>query len=245
MHVARAIRRAIAVARPPTHTPLSLTARMARLPAYETISRSFAQQSKTEGISTEPPADEKVAADGAGSESSEAMDPVKVLQDEKDKLTKSVAELNSTRLRLLADMENVRTIAKRDVDSAKAYALQSFAKRLLDVVDNLSRAVEAVPEASRTKGADPVLSNLYEGVSATHRSLVKTLAEFGISSFGVKGDKFDPNKFEAMLQVPASADAKADHIAFVLKSGFTLKDRVLRPAQVAVAVEGGEATPSS
>jgi len=163
---------------------------------------------------------------------------VKALQEEVTRLKAANAELNSVRLRLLADMENVRMIAKKDVDLAKTYALQSFSKRLLDVVDNLQRAVESVPAEHRGKReGHETLANLYEGVSATYREMMKTLAQHGIEPFGAAGDKFDPNRYEAMMQVPATDTVPADSVSLLLKQGFTLKDRVLRPAQVAVAVK--------
>lgn len=163
------------------------------------------------------------------------------LREENEKLKASVAELNAARLRLLAEMENVRRIARADVEAAKAYALQSFAKRLLDVADNLGRAVATVPTASRAKPAEgapasaAAFHNLFEGVAATEKELLKALASVGIEAFGAVGDKFDPNCHEAMLQVPASEANPAGTVAALLKGGFRLKDRVLRAAQVTVA----------
>ena len=183
-------------------------------------------------LSTEPlPTAEATAA-------ATAADPLKAANEEIAKLRASVAEAHSGRMRLLADMENVRTIARRDVEQGKAYALQSFSKRLLDVVDNLSRAVESVPTDMRDKEkGGPVLHNLFIGVDATHRDFVKLLGQQGIESFGKTGDKFDANRHEAMLEVPATDAVPAGTVATVLKTGFLLKDRVLRAAQVAVAVK--------
>ena len=183
-------------------------------------------------ISTEPLTEEATPATPA------ASDPLKAAQDEIAKLRESLAESHSGRVRLLADMENVRAIARRDVEQGKAYALQSFSKRLLDVVDNLSRAVESVPADLRSKdAAGPVLYNLYIGVDATHRDFVKLLGQQGIEPFGKPGDKFDANRHEAMLEVPASEGVPVGSVATVLKTGFILKDRVIRAAQVAVAVK--------
>lgn len=167
-----------------------------------------------------------------------ASDPLKAAQEEVAKLRASLAEANSGRMRLLADMENVRAIARRDVEQGKAYALQSFSKRLLDVVDNLDRAVGSVPTDMRSKdAAGPVLYNLFVGVDATHRDFVKLLGQQGIEPFGKAGDKFDANRHEAMIEVPATDAAPAGTVAQVLKTGFLLKDRVLRAAQVTVAVK--------
>jgi molecular chaperone GrpE len=183
-----------------------------------------------------PPAGEgQQAAAGAAA----AVDPVKALQEEVAKLKAAVGEERAARLRVLAEMENVRTIAKRDVAQAKDYALQSFAKSLLNVVDNLGRAVEAVPPAAREKKAgNEAMAVLYEGVAATEREFQKILGQAGITPFGKVGEPFDYNKHEALLQVPApAAGVPANTVAQVLKVGYTLKDRTLRVAQVAIAVE--------
>jgi molecular chaperone GrpE len=109
-----------------------------------------------------------------------------------------VSELKNDRLRLLADMENVRNIARRDVDNAKAYAVQSFAKQLLGVVDTLSLAVSSVPAGS--VDSNEALKTLYEGVSMTHHSLLKALSGQGVVQFGAAGDKYDPHLHEAMFE---------------------------------------------
>lgn len=214
---------------------------------YSTSSPARQQQSGAAGVGAEDGSSAPAGEGGASSSSSppggesapagsDADAALAAAREENAKLKASVAELNGTRLRLLAEMENVRGIAKRDVDAAKAYALQGFAKRLLDAVDNLGRAVASVPPEMREKReGHEVMGHLFEGVSATHRSLIKTLGEFGIVGFGGVGDKFDPNRHEAMLQVPATAEVKAGHVAAVFKEGFVLKDRVIRPAQVSIA----------
>lgn len=183
-------------------------------------------------VSTEPlPESEASPADAPA-------DPLKAAQAEIEKLRASLAESHSGRVRLLADMENVRTIARRDIEQGKAYALQSFSKRLLDVVDNLSRAVECVPAGMRSKdAAGPVLYDLFIGVDATHRDFIKLLGQQGIEPFGKAGDKFDANRHEALLEVPATEASPPGSVATVLKTGFIMKDRVLRAAQVAVAVK--------
>lgn len=145
-------------------------------------------------------------------------------------LTKEVTELRSVRMRLLAEMENTRTIARRDVENAKTYAIQKFAKELLDVADNLERALAATPEHGLTE--DSHVLQLHDGVSATERELLKLFEKQGIHKFGDSGDVFDPNKHDAMFQVPPGPGAEPGTVAQVLKKGFTFKDRVLRAAQV-------------
>lgn len=199
-------------------------------------------EGKAEGMSTSPdaPPDGATGAPSAAPGAGGAAEEVA-------RLKASVVELNGARLRLLAEMENVRRIALRDVDTAKTYALQSFAKRLLDVADNLRRAVDSVPEASRGAPGKPaapppegVFANLYAGVAATEKELLKAMASVGIEGFGTAGERFDPNRHEAMAQVPATAAHPDQTVASVLKAGFKMKDRIIRPAQVAVAKAADE-----
>ena len=146
-------------------------------------------------------------------------------------------ELNSARLRVLAERENVRTIATRAVAQAKDFGLQGFAKALLNTVDNLERAVESVPaEAREKREGNEVMANLYEGIAATHRDFVKVLGQNGISRFGEKGEAFDYNRHEVLLQLPASPATPANTVAQVLKTGYMLNGRIIRVAQVATAV---------
>ena len=93
-------------------------------------------------------------------------------------LTKEVTELRSVRMRLLAEMENTRTIARRDVENAKTYAIQKFAKELLDVADNLERALAATPQEGLEEGS--LVAQLHDGVSATERELLKLFEKQGI-----------------------------------------------------------------
>ena len=220
----------------------SSAASAARLQQRRAQSSSTAKPEGGEGMSTSPdtPPEGGEAAGGGVPAAAAAA----AAADEVARLKASVVELNGARLRLLAEMENVRRIALRDVDTAKQYALQSFAKRLLDVADNLRRAVESVPPAARSGPGKPaaappgegVFATLYEGVAATEKELLKAMASVGIEGFGAPGERFDPNRHEAMAQVPASAQQPDQTVAAVLKSGFKLKERVIRPAQVAVAI---------
>jgi molecular chaperone GrpE len=180
------------------------------------------------------------AAGAAAPEGAEAAEKAalqaKVGQLEKtvDELKGKVAELHDGRLRALAELENVRRIAQRDVDIARVYSIQKFAKQLLDVSDNLQRALDSVPEDKRGGASEEaaLLALICTGVDGTRRELSKIFASYEITEFGAPGDKFDPNVHEAMFQVPATPQIPAGHISAVLKAGYRFKDRVLRPAQV-------------
>jgi len=130
-------------------------------------------------------------------------------------------------MRALAEAENARTIARRDVTNAREYAVQSFAKSLLDVSDNLGYAVKAAREESAS------LEKLLEGVEMTRSQLLKAFGNQGIGEFGEVGDPFDPSKHEALFEYD-DANSEPGTVGQVLKSGFNLRSRVLRAAQVGV-----------
>lgn len=190
--------------------------------------------------SEEKPSDEATAVDTAGTE--EEAPPAASAEEEavaegpsrEEELEGQVKDLKDQLLRSLAEQDNTRRIAKRDVDSATQFAIKSFAKSLLDVSDNLTRALEAVPEEMRNdKEANAVLANLYEGIEMTDRGLVKAFAMNGLVMYGQVGELFDPNKHEALYEY-VDPEKKEGTVGQVMKPGFMLRERVLRPAEVGV-----------
>jgi molecular chaperone GrpE len=137
-------------------------------------------------------------------------------------------------LRSLAEQENTRQIAKRDVTAAKNFAIKSFGKSLLDVSDNLHRALDAVPAEALEGDTNNNLKTLYEGVKMTNDGLTKAFQSNGIQSFCREpGDVFDPNKHEALMEYP-DPSKEPGTVGQVIKVGFTLNNRVLRPAEVGI-----------
>jgi len=178
---------------------------------------------------------EKTAATGEGDAA--AIGDAKKVDDVVGKLQTEIKELKDQLLRSMAEQENVRRIARIDVDNARQFGVQSFAKSMLDIADNFERALSSItPEThelikSGKYAGDPLLSSLIEGITAVEKGLQKTLAGHGVVKFGAPGDIFNPEQHEALFQV---ADASKDEgiIAQVVKPGYKLKDRVLRAAQV-------------
>mmetsp|Transcript_16819 Transcript_16819/g.20547 ORF Transcript_16819/g.20547 Transcript_16819/m.20547 type:complete len:268 (-) Transcript_16819:69-872(-) len=153
---------------------------------------------------------------------------------EVEKLEEQLKEMKDQLLRSLAEQENIRRIAKKDVENARSFAVTSFAKSLLDTSDNLSRALDAVPAEFRDdKENHAVLATLYEGIKMTDDGLNKAFAKNGLKKFGEAKDKFDPNMHEALFEYP-DANMEAGTIGQVMKGGFTLNGRVIRPAEVGV-----------
>jgi molecular chaperone GrpE len=152
------------------------------------------------------------------------------------KLTQENKELKEKVLRSLAEEENVRRIAKRDVDNARLYANTSFAKAMLEVADDLDRALSSVPLDKRGESQDPTsLSSLIKGIEMTDRNLHKIFTKFGIVKFGAPDEAFDPNFHDALYEVPDSTKPTGT-IAQVVKVGYKLQDRVIRAAQVGTTV---------
>jgi molecular chaperone GrpE len=155
-------------------------------------------------------------------------------------LTKEVAEARDKTLRTLAEMENLRQRTRREVADAKTYGITGFARDVLDIADNLQRALDAVPAEAKAT-ADPGLKALMEGVELTERSLLNTLEKNGVKKFDPSGEKFDPNFQQAMYEVP-DASVPSGTVVQVVQAGYTIGDRVLRPALVGVSKGGAKAT---
>jgi len=165
-----------------------------------------------------------------------------------------ITTLKDRLLRAMAEAENARKRAARDRDDAAKYAITGFARDVLGVADNLRRAIGSVPDEAR--GGGEVLDNLLAGMDLTERELEAVLDRHGIKPINPGGEKFDPNRHQAMFEAP-SADAAPGTIVQVLQVGYMIADRLLRPAAVGVAASpppaeqvahpeadgGGEASP--
>ena len=157
-------------------------------------------------------------------------------------LVKENADLRDKMLRTLAEMENLRKRTSREVADARTYGITGFARDVLDIADNLQRALDAVPSETR-ESADPMLKALIEGVELTERSLLNALEKNGVKKFDPTGEKFDPNFQQAMYEVP-DASVPPGTVVQVVQAGYTIGDRVLRPALVGIAKGGAKASAS-
>jgi molecular chaperone GrpE len=155
-------------------------------------------------------------------------------------LAKEAAEARDKMLRTLAEMENLRKRTAREVADARVYGITGFARDVLDIADNLQRALDAVPAEAKAN-ADPGLKALIEGVELTERSLLNALEKNGVKKFDPSGEKFDPNFQQAMYEVP-DPSVPAGTVVQVVQAGYMIGDRVLRPALVAVAKGGARAS---
>src|SRR5712672_3743032 len=156
-------------------------------------------------------------------------------------LQKEAAEARDRMLRTLAEMENLRKRTAKEVADSKLYGVTGFARDVLDIADNLQRALDAIPAETRA-AADPGLKALIEGVELTERSLHNALEKNGVRSFDPVGEKFDPNFQQAMFEVP-DPSVPSGTVVQVVQAGYMIGDRVLRPALVGVSKGGAKAAP--
>lgn len=162
----------------------------------------------------------------AEKETEEELDPVAALEAEN-------ADLKDKILRNMAEMENLRRRADREKAEATLYAATNFARDIISVNDNLSRALEAMTPEAR-EAADEAVKNLLEGVMLTQRELLNTLQKHNITIIEPLGERFDPNKHQAMFEIP-DPEAINGTVLQVVQPGYLIGERVLRPAMVGVA----------
>ncbi|MCY4238247.1 MAG: nucleotide exchange factor GrpE [Rhodospirillaceae bacterium] len=148
-------------------------------------------------------------------------------------LEEEAAELKDRALRAMADADNARKRAAREVGDSRKYGAASLARDVLTVADNLGRALQAVPEVSQDK--DQNLYNLRAGVDMTLSELLQALERSGVQKVTPEaGERFDHNRHQAMFEVPTH-DLAPGLIAEVVQDGYVLHDRLLRPAMVGVS----------
>lgn len=156
--------------------------------------------------------------------------------NEIDTLRAEAADLRDRLLRALAETENLRRRAEREKQDASQYGVTKFARDMLQIGDNFARALAAAPAALRD-AADPQIKAVLDGVEATERQLLASLERHGVKPIDTTDGKFDPNLHQAIAEVPGEGKP-AGSIVNVVQSGYTIGDRLLRPAMVTVARRG-------
>ena len=167
-----------------------------------------------------PEVAEETVEQAEAAEITEEGSAVEALQEE-------VAELKEELLRAQAEVQNVRRRAEADVEKAHKFSTEKFARELLEVVDNLERAVAAAPE-------DDAVKPFLEGVEMTQKTFISTLAKFKVEVVDPEGHPFDPDLHQAISMVEAP-DAEPNTVLNVVQKGYTNHGRLLRPAMVVVS----------
>ncbi|CAN5210549.1 hypothetical protein BH09PSE2_BH09PSE2_07670 [soil metagenome] len=161
-------------------------------------------------------------------------DLVKSLRDE-------IIALKDQVLRTAAAAENTKRRAEKESNDARAFAIQRFARDMLDAADNLSRALQAAPKGSD----DPAVKNLVTGIEMTEKALQTAFERNGLKKLSPeRGARFDPNYHQAMMEQPADGVAPGS-VVMVMQDGYELFGRVVRPALVAVSPTASAAAPSA
>jgi molecular chaperone GrpE len=166
-------------------------------------------------------------------------EPTEATPDPVAALVKEAAGLKDRLLRTLAEMENLRRRTDREVADARTYGVTNFARDILAVADNMERAMKALDDEIRDK-ADAGVKALLDGVELTERELIKVMEKHGVRKIEPQGQKFDPNLHQAMFEIP-DASVPAGTVVQIMQPGYTIGDRVLRPALVGVAKGGPKA----
>ncbi|TPK82579.1 nucleotide exchange factor GrpE [Mesorhizobium sp. B2-4-12] len=184
------------------------------------------------------PAHEPAERTGTGAavdrSDSAAKDPVGD-QDAQSALARLEAEnveLKDRLLRALAEVENVRRRADRDINDMRQYAVAKFAGDMLGVADNMERAIASVPDEARK--IDAAVKTLILGVELTEKGMLQALEKHGVKKLVPVGERFDPNFHEALFELP-DLSVPAGTITKVVEPGYTIGSRPLRPAKVGIA----------
>ena len=185
----------------------------------------MSQNADLETASEDPTVSAEAAAQSEEPFAPEAVDPLQEAQAE-------IAKWKDLSLRTAAELDNYRKRVTRDVQDARAYANADLLRALLPILDNFEMGLDAAR-------AENEKSMIFQGLSMVRRQLQDFLREMGVEEISPLGQKFDPNLHEAVSQ-EASKDKPEGTILKVMRRGFKLKDRLLRPAMVVVS--SGRAT---
>jgi molecular chaperone GrpE len=208
------------------------------LPAAARISinTNFIRGFSTDGKDTTPSEEKDTIEEDS---TDEDVNDVKTIEEVTAEFEEKLKEMKTNVLRAYADEENVRRIAKRDVENARVYANTKFAKSMLDVADNLERALDAAAKSDIAKSEDcettKAFHNLVEGVEMTQKQLTKVFVQHGVVKYGAVDDVFDPEIHDALFKMPDPSKPDGT-VGAVLKSGYKLNDRVIRAAEVGTIV---------
>jgi len=165
--------------------------------------------------------------DAAPTESNDAETLSAAAADPVEECRRELADKNDRLLRALAEAENIRRRAQRDREESVRFAAEAVVRDLIPILDNLDRAIDAAKAAAQT-GA------IVDGVELIRREFLKVLDRHGVARYSAVGQRFDPNRHEAIARV-VSADTEPGIVVNEIAPGYLLRGRVIRPAQVAVA----------
>jgi molecular chaperone GrpE len=183
------------------------------------------------GAESETPPPQAAEASPESAANDDSVEPT--LEGAPPDPAEEIARLKDRLLRTMAELENTRRRGEKEKSEAAQFGIANFARDLLSVSDNLRRAIESVPpEAS--EGAADALKNLIDGVELTERELISVFERNGMTPIEPAGEKFNAHLHQAIAQVPGSGQA-AGTVVDVVQVGYTIGERLLRAAMVTIA----------
>lgn len=166
-------------------------------------------------------------------------DEAHISGDESARIQALEAELDATKdkmLRVVADAENTKRRALKERDDAQKFSIASFARDIIPVADNLRRALDAMPDDAKNNDQ---IASLIEGIEATERELIRAFERHGLKKLDPINAIFDPNFHEVMFEAPMPSKP-AGTVIQVMETGYTLNERLVRPARVGVVKDDGQ-----
>ncbi|KAJ5079527.1 grpe protein [Anaeramoeba ignava] len=204
-----------------------------KIPKFRLFSQNITNDSK-ENESND--SKEKESNDSKEKESNDLKENIEKLKEEKEKLSKELTETKNNYLRSIADMDNFRKQTENQINLIKQYSIQNFAIKIFEVADNLDRTLENFPEEKVKEISEKTqeFKVLFDGVEMTRKELTKVFEKFNIFKIPTKkGDLFDPIIHNAVFQV-SDDNLQPGTIAIIIKSGYKLRERVIRATDVGV-----------
>jgi len=165
------------------------------------------------------------------SEQDQETEKVETSEDIIDKLNEEISSLKDQRLRAIAELENFRKRAEKDQSDALKYGISNFAKEIINISDNIERAQSSIPEEAKN---NETIKPVIEGIDLIAQSVVTTFEKIGIKKIESLNEKFDHNLHQAMMEIE-NDDLEPGTIVQELIPGYTLHDRLLRPAMVGLS----------
>ncbi len=208
---------------------------MANTPHNDSDAKKNDTQSAGSAAQAASPSQSPSQSQGAGEGGKSLQETLAALQAELNELRAKQSEIDDLKDKLLrahAEVDNIRKRAEREKEDAAKYAITKLARDIVSVGDNFQRAIDAVPAGAAEQ--DPTLKSFLEGVTMTERELLNVLDRHGIKRLQPMNEPFNPHLHQAVTQVPRE-DVPAGTIVAVYQAGYTIADRVLRPAMVGVA----------
>ncbi|CCE84078.1 Piso0_004681 [Millerozyma farinosa CBS 7064] len=206
-------------------------------PVFAGVRMNSSKPAANEANGEENKSSEGVEGQNEAKDKSPEQIEVEELKQKLFQKDKDLAEMKNLYSKAVADFRNLQESTKKEMQKAKDFALQKFAKDLLESIDNFNLALNAVKEDTIKENAE--VKNLYEGVNMTKDVFEKTLAKHGIHKIDPMGQVFDPNQHEATFEIP-QPDKEPGTVFHVQQSGYTLNSRVLRPAKVGIVKDTNE-----